>query len=368
MNVLIDGIIFTRQARGGISRIYHEILPRICEIRPDCQMTIFVQGVAKQPIPSHHNIETIELPGRQIRGYVSSLKDQIFARFGEINKNRNLKPYRDWIWHSTYYSMPTQWKGPKVITIHDLAYEKYPEIYKGKAFDAFRSHIRRCIEAADVLICVSRATEDELRNYYDLNQKRTEVVHNGYSSIFHKIDSSQADVEKPFILYLGKRGNYKNFQSLARAFGGWKNRFDVDLLCVGPTWNQQEKHFMEDMGIAENVRLESNVTDEQLCELYNRARFFVYPSLHEGFGIPLLEAMACGCPVAASDIPVFREVGQDGPLYFDPQSEEHMRTVFDSLYQEGRNTQRCSRGMEISKQYSWDHTAKKITTIYESLS
>jgi alpha-1,3-rhamnosyl/mannosyltransferase len=101
--------------------------------------------------------------------------------------------------------------------------------------------------------------------------------------------------------------------------------------------------------------------------LYNQAAAFVHPSLYEGFGIPLLEAMACGCPVVASRIPTTREVAGDCPIYFDPMQPDELITALDVALAEGRNSERVRRGLEWVKQYSWDRTARETLQVYRAL-
>ena len=104
-----------------------------------------------------------------------------------------------------------------------------------------------------------------------------------------------------------------------------------------------------------------------MCYLYNRALAFIYPSLYEGFGIPLLEAMACGCPIVASRIPSTIEVAGDCPVYFNPNDVEELISALDIIIPEGRNSKRTRSGLERVKKYSWQKTAEQTLEVYHSL-
>ena len=119
------------------------------------------------------------------------------------------------------------------------------------------------------------------------------------------------------MLYVGRRSHYKNFSTLLQAYSVWKHRNEITLAAVGPPGSRVEEQQLAKLGIHDRVHYLTNVNDEELCLLYNEAIAFVYPSLYEGFGVPLLEAMASGCPIIASRIPATIEVAGECPVYFE---------------------------------------------------
>ena len=169
------------------------------------------------------------------------------------------------------------------------------------------------------------------------------------------------------MLYVGRRGPYKNFKTLLQAYCVWQRRNEVDLLVVGSAWSEQERKWLAESGCEEQVHLLSGVDDHQLACLYNHAQAFVYPSLFEGFGIPLLEAMACGCPVVASRIPSTLEVAAEHPYYFEPTDENDLLTALDTAFSEGRKSPRVETGIRHAELYSWQKTAQKTLQVYRSL-
>jgi alpha-1,3-rhamnosyl/mannosyltransferase len=137
---------------------------------------------------------------------------------------------------------------------------------------------------------------------------------------------------------------------------------------VGEAWTARETDLLARLGIEDRVLLFSNVNDQQLCDLYNQARAFVYPSHYEGFGIPLLEAIACGCPLLASNIPSTREVAGTIPFYFEAAKSESLAEALNLCVEKDlRDSQPVQAGPEWAQQYSWQKTAQVFVDVYRNL-
>ena len=149
-------------------------------------------------------------------------------------------------------------------------------------------------------------------------------------------------------------------------YSHWSERKECALVVVGGDWTPAERQTLERLGVASQVKLLTGVDDARLCRLYNRAAAFVLPSLCEGFGIPLLEAMTSGCPIVASQIPSTLEVAGDCPLYFDLAQPGSLRAMLDQVRAEGRSSERVRKGLERSRQFSWERTARQTLEVYRS--
>jgi glycosyltransferase involved in cell wall biosynthesis len=221
------------------------------------------------------------------------------------------------------------------------------------------------------VICISHNTQKDIVDYYGLDIEKTHVVPLAHKPIFKQLmddDSSPINNHrKPYLLYIGIRRAYKNFSTLIEGYSRWKYRNEVDLLVVGDDWTEEEKKKLEDLRILNHIHLHSIVSDEQLVSLYNQALAFVFSSLYEGFGIPLLEAMACGCPIVASRIPTTLEVAGDVPIYFNPTEIESLLSALDTVYQGDNTDQNILAGIEHAKGYSWDKTAQETYSIYQKI-
>jgi len=132
-------------------------------------------------------------------------------------------------------------------------------------------------------------------------------------------------------------------------------------------WSTDEQQCLAQLQIQHKVQLLADVDDETLRYLYNQAVALVYPSLYEGFGIPLLEAMACGCPIIASRIPSTIEVAEDCPIYFESTELDDLINAFDIALSEGRNSKRVQTGLRKVKSYSWDRTAAQTLKVYRTV-
>jgi glycosyltransferase involved in cell wall biosynthesis len=165
-------------------------------------------------------------------------------------------------------------------------------------------------------------------------------------------------------LFVGGRAHYKNFARLLEAYAGWERRFEVALVCVGAPWQPDEQRRLQMLGLIGSVQLLDHVDDEQLCRLYNRALALVHPSLAEGLGIPLLEAMACGCPIVASDTPATREVAGETPIYFDPLDATACRRALDQIGLERRQSVRVDQGLRRAAQFSWERASRDTLQVY----
>ena len=173
------------------------------------------------------------------------------------------------------------------------------------------------------------------------------------------------DLTAPLVLFVGSRAHYKNFLMLFTALAEWPESDNPPhLLALGPEWTREEQSVLRFSPARHRFHQIVDPDDAVLRYWYNRAGVFVFPSLAEGFGIPLLEALACGCPAAVSDLPVFREVAGDAALYFDPEDPASIRSALRQSLSDGRASPRAAAGLAIAQNYSWDFTAR---TIYEQI-
>ena len=352
--------------------MFSEILPRMCDIDDSVSITLFTQGRCRQPLPQHRCIKHCVIP--QVERYLRPKRfwEPVVPTVRRLMRRLWIGQGKGKVWHSTYYSMPERWKGRSVVTVHDMIYERFPDLYKGPNHDRFRADKKHCVQHADAVICVSEATREDLHHFYALNSSSVYVAPNACSDIFRRLDSTDLpasiQIEQPFLLYIGSRARYKNFDVLAKAYSLWHRRKEVALVLVGSRpISESEQQLMEKLAIAKQVKLLRDIDDETLCCLYNHALAFVYPSLYEGFGMPLLEAMACGCPIVASRIPSTIEVADNSPIYFDPTEEDDLLNALDIALSQGRNSERIRTGLERVKSYSWDMTAARTLEVYRSV-
>jgi glycosyltransferase involved in cell wall biosynthesis len=343
MRIVVDGVIYETQSHGGVSRVFNEILPRLGNLEPGLNISILSPNVVKQALPNHPVIKR------------ASLKD--------IDTSG--------IWHSTYYTQPRSWKGPKVVTVHDMTYEYMEREFNRPSDELFRKQKAQCVRDADAVICVSETTRKRVQEIYRIRPERLWVIPHGVSQSFRLLDTSTSSADDPFktpfFLYVGGRSKrYKNFMTLIDAYHKWSGNQDVALLVAGKPWTKNEKKKIEHLNLT-HLHLLNDVQDEALCRLYNQAQALIHPSLDEGFGIPLIEAMTCGCPIIASRIPATLEVAGDCPIYFNPNRSDELIQAMDQVIQEGRSSERVKRGFARKEAFGWEKSALQTLDVYQKL-
>ena len=362
MEVIIDGYIYHAQRMGGISRIFNEVLPLILGLDPSISLKIILH--AKKSDLSEQ-IEQVMIPNLEKYLLPRDLWKDIYPFLNNWLVSQKVKNKRNTIFHSTYYRSLASWSGKQIFSVYDLIYEKYPDTFND-ARDVI--HLKsQAFKRADHLICISNATKADLIHYYGIPEKKISISHLGYGEQFRPVDSSCIDLrmDESFILYVGARAKYKGFSDLVTAYSQWGLRHDLKLVVVGSEWTKQEAELLSKLGIRPRVQMLGRIDDKQLCDLYNQARAFVYPSHYEGFGLPLLEAMACACPVVASSIPSTREVAGDIPFYFEAGKPESLIEALDVCIEKNRrDPNQVKAGLLWVKKYSWQKTAQAMIDVY----
>ena len=369
LQIILEGKLFEEQSLGGISRIYHEILPRICHMNERILFSILTSGRLMQSLPRHPQI--VSYPSRvpvhrflrpqtifwQLQDYLRAKLQTASFHFG-----------RNTIWHATYFQLPDWWKGPKVTSVYDLIHEKHPHFFNRGYDNILRERKRRAILAADKVICISESVRSDVIEMYALPRERVIAIPLACGDNFRQMPGEEIPpdfrVDRSFILYVGMRHHYKNFKTLLSAYAAWPRRNEIRLLVVGDPWSKEEQKEITAAGLESNIVCRSGIKDEELCALYNQALAFVYPSLSEGFGIPLLEAMACGCQIVASRIPTTMEIARDVPYFFDPLNKDELIAALEAAW---FSEKMKSRRDDILANYSWDRNARETLKIYEEL-
>lgn len=264
---------------------------------------------------------------------------------------------------------------PQVITLHDVLPLRFPDTYPRLKY-YFRYILPRIIKASAAVIVNSEATKTDIQQHYSLGDKPIHVVYPAYDrSVFRPVgaNATRAVLTRygldRYILSVGETRPYKNVRRLLEAFArvqvpnlqlaivGSMNKMDTDLQSYPRT-----------LGIADRVRFLGYVPDGDLAALYAGARAFVFPSLYEGFGFPPLEAMACGCPVVASNVASIPEVCGDNAVYVDPHSSESIAAGIGRVVTEDSlGTSLGRSGIDRARNFSYDLAATRVAAILQNL-
>lgn len=259
------------------------------------------------------------------------------------------------------------------ITVHDLRYLSSWKYVSLKRYLLLKAFMSRSLARADSVIAVSNWTGEQLKAYYSLQSDKLAVIYNSVDSNFaESIDVHCNKLEKPYLLSVGHLEKRKNFLTLIRAFSSVTESWDGLLVIVGKDQGslQNISDAAEKYGVSDRLILKSAISYEELRGLYLNCEVVICPSLYEGFGMTLLEGMAAGRPVIASDIPSHREVAKDAALLVDPADKENIgfaRAILEILNNRKLAGKMIDKGKTRVKSFSWDKSAKKLESIYRSL-
>lgn len=310
MNILIDTAIFQLQQQGGISRLWRSLLPALRDAMPDATFT------------------------------------------------SQLAP--DWF-ISTYYK-PSPIGVRSLALVYDLITLTFPNLTNR----ADSADISRSITEASAVVSISHRTAQDVKAHFG---KDSAVAYPGVDENFGKVTPSdverfQSYIGKPYVLVVGNRGGYKNVHALYQAWALWSAHADFKVLCVGG-----EETLPQDAAFASRYRdtwQRMTLDDKDLALAYAGAQALVYPSLIEGFGLPMLEAMACGCPVVCDNSTVAAEVVGEAGFYADVTKPRQIAGALDLTFDPSLRLERCLYGLEKSKMFTWRNMANQVADVLRS--
>lgn len=286
----------------------------------------------------------------------------------------------DVIHHPFSILNPLHLTVPSVLTFHDMQHEFFPEYFSPYEMKVRKEFYRPSAEQATRIIAISEHAKSSLVERYEISPGKIDVIYNGYNAEYRIIEDhdrlekirSKYGLHRPFLYYPAATWPHKNHKALLAALKLLKDtrRFDGQLVLTGIAMKASSEVLAEigRLGLEDSVKVLGYLPAEDLPCLYNLARLMVFPSLFEGFGIPLVEAMACGCPVACSNVTSIPEVVGDAGVTFDPTSVEDIVEKVSRLWDddEERKTQKA-KGLQRakSKVFSWENTACETINVYK---
>lgn len=359
LRVAVDNQIFQRQSYGGISRYFVELVHHFSEIN-DVSIEIFAPFHRNSYLENSFDPLTFRL---QLFDYTNRFGvGSAIDRFSNLVSGYQIVKFKPQIIHETFYNGPVDFLRhiPRVITVYDMIREmENPTSEKAKR--KFAS-----IMAASSIITISDSTREDLLSLIPVDPGNVKTIHLAASDFFSPINTSSIESLKPYVLYVGQRSGYKNFVNFCRAFSHSSNlRNELNIhVFGGGKFNKSELQVLDELNLLENV-IKIDGDDIQLRIQYSNARALIYPSIMEGFGIPLVEAMKSGCPVICSDRSSIPEVAGEAAIYFDPTSTDSMRSIMESTL---GNSEMLStmqgRGLFRSQNFSWKKTAEETNLLY----
>jgi len=375
MRIGIDARFATRPPRRGIGNYSLQLISALAKLRPEDQFYLYIS------IPDHEGV----LPAapnvivRRIGMPVYPLWEQV--ALPAIAKKDQLDVLHC-LGNTGPLVMPESVR--LVLTIHDVMFLQTGEFVPKPTnrYQALGRHYRhvvapRCARAADHVLTVSEfSRQDILQLIPGLDPARVHVTHQSCDPVFwqanrsHLTSNSGAEQGvRPYIFTLGADDPRKNTARLVQAYLSLlrENAFEHNLVISGyANWEQSESYqLVKNAGATERVSFHSFITLEKLVSLYRGAALFVYPSLYEGFGIPILEGFSSGCPVIASNVTSIPEVAGDAVLYVDPLNVDEIRSALLRVIQDpGLRESLSRRGYARAQEFSWEEVARKTLATY----
>lgn len=370
MKIFLDPQIFNMQTYGGISRYYTEIFSRLKKNR---KLSIIL------PLESSNNVyltnSDLLLKEKNLITYLIKALNFLGVSTRSLNRKISAKKVKKSLRDSnlqlfipTYYDpyfLEFIKDKPFVLTVYDMLHELFPQYFIHDPWNV-TANKKKLLEKATKIIAVSSNTKkDIIKVYPHIDESKIEVIYHGNSIQVN--ENVAVDLPENYILFVGSRDYYKNFYFLVESI---KHLLIKDttlkIICAGGgQFKDEEIEFLTKNGVLDKVE-QKYFEEEQLGLFYKNARCFVFPSMYEGFGIPVLESMACGCPIVLSNSSSFPEVAGDAGIYFDVSSKEDlMNKIVLVLNDEKLRNKHILKGIEQAKKFNWEIAASQCLELYK---
>jgi glycosyltransferase involved in cell wall biosynthesis len=366
MRIAFDGTTL-RPGRTGVGYYTEHLLHHLAEQGPDDDIVV----VSNRPIDT-----TRPLPSRVAVDAPSSRVPRMV--WMQTVAPRALRRLRADIAHFTNGMVPLASPVPTVVTIHDMSLTMYPRYHPPRRVIFNRPLVDLAARRADAIITVSQSAKRDITRVYGLPADRVHVVHEAAAPTFHRVEEPASlervrqryGLPERFILYVGTIEPRKNLPKLIEGFARRHLSGDLPhrLLCVGPYgWLSRDLEALLDrLGIRDAVQFAGYLPFDDLPALYSLAEMFVFPSLYEGFGLPVIEAMACGVPVVTGDVPALNEVAGGAVERVARLDAESLGDVMVRLARDAARREELQRlGLERAQSFSWQRAARETLDVYK---
>jgi len=356
MKIVFDNIIFSLQKAGGISVVWYEILKRIVHDK-NFELSFYEYNNVKNNIFR----EELALPNACI--VESSSFALNFKRYLNLKISKEIEPF---IFHSSYYRTCSNKNAINITTVHDFTYEKFRKGFKKLIHSTQK---KNAILKSDAIICISENTKKDLLEFLpNIDSEKIHVIYNGVSDDYFRLIDKHLDKlpfpPNTFLIFVGSRDeDYKHFDFTVEVASAMK----LNLVIVGgKALTNKETQFLNSKFKNENYCYLGHIDNQLLNILYNNAFCLFYPSVYEGFGLPVLEAQKAGCPVIAYNGSSVKEIIGNQLLLFDRFSVEDVTTIINNyLLNENSRNLIIENGLKNSEKFSWNFTYNKILSVYK---
>tara|TARA_B100001250_G_scaffold14081_1_gene12358 strand:+ start:4219 stop:5313 length:1095 start_codon:yes stop_codon:yes gene_type:complete len=288
--------------------------------------------------------------------------------------NRQLNDLKIDIYHGLSNEIPLGIETKSIVTIHDLLFLKYPKFYNYIDRKIYTIKSRFACKYADKIIATSQETKKDIINYFNINEKKIKVIYQSCNPVFinnptreNYTEFTKKELAKPFILYVGSIEKRKNLIFLLKAI---QNIKDIKLICVGKKgkYYQKVETFIHQNQLIDKVKFLNINNTEQLAHIYRHSRGLVYPSINEGFGIPIIEGMYSKIPVITSNKSIFKEVGGEYSYYFEEQDLDSLIDQIQAIwYDSNERSERIEKNFQYVQKFTEQEQANQIIKLYKEI-
>ena len=379
IKVLYDYQAFTIQYFGGVSKCFCELISNFPNdvtyeigIRQSNNVHLRQSGLVNciRPIIDRQSfLQKFNFKGAW---KIYSLLSTYYNTAESVNRDLSIKLLKEGnydIFHPTFfdtYFLKYVYTKPFVVTVHDMIPELFPQFFGKNNPESARKKLM--CEKAAAIVAVSQHTKDDLVRIFKIPAEKITVIHHG--AYFQKRDTSVRIISNPYFLYVGLRWGYKNFIQTLNDFSIFSRKHnEVKLVCTGPSFTKQELSEMRRLNISDKL-IHIQATDSQLLNLYSHAIAFIYPSLYEGFGMPILEAMSQECICLLNRKSCFPEIGGDAALYFNSNiGDSDLPVLLEKVYTMSpkEKNEVTYKGLHRLEDFSWKDASQKLSHLYKSL-
>ena len=370
MRIGLDGLPLTGP-KTGVGHYTFELALALAAVAPSKSFEVAYPSSApavalvdnQRPLPANLTIERVPV-------------DLLGKHWWSVGLPRHIRHQGIELFHGTNFDVPLRRRCATVLTIHDLSQLLHPETHPRRSVSRARRRLPLMTRTADAIIVPTESVRREVCAQFKVAPEAVFAVPEAARQSFQPMEQEEAErvrlrfgVQDNFLLAVGTLEPRKNLAILIAAFNEVA-RSEPDLQLViaggngwltGPLFEAIEKS-----PYRPRILLTDYLHDEELQALYSTCRAFVYPSIYEGFGLPPLEAMACGAPVIASRIPALREILGEAAHFFDPQNKEQLsRAIIDVTSDRPRQQRLIDAGLQQAKNFSWEQTARATLAVYE---
>jgi glycosyltransferase involved in cell wall biosynthesis len=346
---------------SGIGVYLRNLVPRLMRLRPADRFCLIGKAADREDT-CWNGLPSFEW--KDCEAPIYSLRQQ-WQLLGCIPKDTDL-------YWSPHFDIPALYRGKLLVTVHDVFHLAMPELVGGPHKRLYaRWMYGNAVRKADAIIAISQFTKGELVRLAKAPEGKIHTIHNGVDESWFQVPKGENPHPKPYFLYAGNIKPHKNLRRLLEAFRLVQDKVLQDLVLTGQiegflTGDDEVKRLAESFG--GRVALVGTMALPELQRYFANADALIFPSLYEGFGLPPLEAMACGCPVAASTAASIPEVCGEAALYFDPLDVQEMADKMVRLVQDqGLRKELMAKGSKRARDFSWDECAQRTNAVMDQV-